>query len=268
MTNLLERIKKVDQANESFERLSKLVEQDQTEENINQQNKAIEELENALMFVDQQEKEHWLDVLATYKFWEDFEELTLRIIHKEEDRLETICTDLWECARALAQLVDFETLYNAFTTVEKDWLGTMDTFKSWWNKQTDQDKLDYAQDYEETYGERFNIKDIKKIAKRYYAFEKCSICMFYENSKSGSADLIECIFERYLQGGFRQDMSLLIKLINELLNADLFKLLRTYKKAIIEFNEDIENDNSTKGSLDNLQDVQADIYEWVEKEID
>ena len=52
MTNLVERIKKVDQANESFERLSKLVEQDQTEENINQQNKAIVDLENALMFVD------------------------------------------------------------------------------------------------------------------------------------------------------------------------------------------------------------------------
>ena len=92
--------------------------------------------------------------------------------------------------------------------------------------------------------------------------------MFYENSESGKADLIECIFERYFQGDFREDMALLIKLINELLNADLFKLLRTYKKAIIEFNEDIEKDNSTKGSLDNLQDVQADIYDYVEKEID
>lgn len=219
MTNLLERINNVEKANKLWKRMNEIIDLQniRNDDYTDQINKLVEELENALMFVDQQEKEHWLDVLATYKFWEDFEELTLRIIHKEEDRLETICTDLYECAKALAQLVDFETLYNAFTTVEKDWLGTMDTFESWWNKQSKQDKRDYAHEYEETYGERFNIKDIKKIAKRYYAFERCSVPMFYENSESGKADLVECIFERYFQGDFREDMALLIKLINELL---------------------------------------------------
>ena len=65
-----------------WERFSSLVSEDQTEEVINEENSIIEELEKMMPFENQLEHEHWLDVLQGFKFWEDFEELTLNIIRR------------------------------------------------------------------------------------------------------------------------------------------------------------------------------------------
>ena len=49
---------------------------------------------------------------------------------------------------------------------------------------------------------------------------------------------------------------------------ELKYLLRKLKNAIVEFNKDIENHHSTKGSLDRLEYAQSDIYDWVNKNIE
>ncbi len=47
----------------------------------------------------------------------------------------------------------------------------------------------------------------------------------------------------------------------------LMDLLKALRKAQIEFNNDLKEDNSTKGSLDKIEYAQSDIYEWVENNI-
>lgn len=44
-------------------------------------NKLVEELENNLPFKDRKEHKKWLECLQGFKFWEDFEEMTLNIIN-------------------------------------------------------------------------------------------------------------------------------------------------------------------------------------------
>lgn len=49
---------------------------------------------------------------------------------------------------------------------------------------------------------------------------------------------------------------------------ELKYLLMSLKKAQVEFEKDLEEDNNTKGSLDRLEYAQSDIYDWVEKNIE
>lgn len=51
---------------------------------IERQTLIIEELENKLPFINQKVKDHWLGVVASFKFWEDLEEETLKIIDQKE----------------------------------------------------------------------------------------------------------------------------------------------------------------------------------------
>lgn len=44
--------------------------------------------------------------------------------------------------------------------------------------------------------------------------------------------------------------------------------LMNLKKAIVEFEDDLKNDYSTKGSLDGLEYAQSDIYDWVKENIE
>ena len=65
-----------------WKRYSKLVESDQSEKVIDEENKLIGEIEEKLSFKDEEEHQKWLDILFTYKFWEDIEEMTLMIIER------------------------------------------------------------------------------------------------------------------------------------------------------------------------------------------
>lgn len=56
------------------------------EEDFDLTNDLVEKLENNLPFKSKKEKENWLDVLMSFKFWEDFEELTLEIIERGVDK--------------------------------------------------------------------------------------------------------------------------------------------------------------------------------------
>lgn len=67
-----------------WKRYSRLVESEN--ENIDLENALICEIEKLMPFKDQQEHEHWLDVSSSYKFWEDFEELTLNIINRKKEK--------------------------------------------------------------------------------------------------------------------------------------------------------------------------------------
>lgn len=49
--------------------------------------------------------------------------------------------------------------------------------------------------------------------------------------------------------------------------SELKYLLMELKKAINEFENDFENNNDTKGSLDRLEYAQSDIYDYVKKNI-
>jgi len=61
-----------------WKRWSKLVCRDQNEV----ANNLIGEIEKELPFKDQEEHQKWLDCLFTFKFWEDFEGMTLNIINR------------------------------------------------------------------------------------------------------------------------------------------------------------------------------------------
>lgn len=53
---------------------------DATQENIDKSNEAMIELEKAIPFKNEEEHNKWLDLGATFKFFEEFEELTVSII--------------------------------------------------------------------------------------------------------------------------------------------------------------------------------------------
>lgn len=260
---LLERVNNLKTLKENWKALSHLVECDQTTDIIDAQNEYTSKVENGLNFRSKEEHEKWLNVLSSYKFWEDFEELTNSIIQREENELNEFATEFHEFALRLAKIVDFETLHNAFTTVERDWLGDIGDFEKWWAKQSKEEKDAYIDQYKEYFGKDFNIKEIKK---RYAAFEKCCIPNFFTNDEDGRYTLIDCIFERYCDNFEFDGLPFYFALISQMLNYNnLFDLLRTYRKAILEFDNDMSKNNSTKGSLDRLEYAQADIYDWVKE---
>lgn len=231
------------------------------------QNDLLKKIDSSLPFKDQQEKEHWLDVLFSYKFWEDFEELTNSIIWREENEIESILESYYNLALELAKDTDFETLYNAFKPFSIGWVDDIKNFPKWWEdfSKNEEDKNDYLKEYKEIYGEDF---DLEKISTKYYAFECCCMPWFYENNESGKSDLIECIFERLDQGlNQREQLDLYKGITNGILNKDLFKLLKGLKDAFVEFEEDMDKDYSTKGSLDRLEYAQSDLLDWVKGNI-
>lgn len=59
---------------------------EETQRNIDISNNAMVELEKVMPFKDEEEHDNWLDLGATFKFFEDFEEMTLSIIKRGEKR--------------------------------------------------------------------------------------------------------------------------------------------------------------------------------------
>ena len=51
-----------------------------------QQKNLLSELENNLVFKDQEQKEKWLDMVATFTEWGDFETMTKDIINQQKKR--------------------------------------------------------------------------------------------------------------------------------------------------------------------------------------
>lgn len=57
---------------------------DETQENIDKSNETMIKLEQSMSFKNEEEHNKWLDLGATFKFFEDFEEMTLSIIKRGE----------------------------------------------------------------------------------------------------------------------------------------------------------------------------------------
>lgn len=265
--NLQERINNLETLKKNWGELADLVGSDQEQENIEKENNLIEQISNTLPFKDQQEKEHWLDVCQGFKFWEDFRELTASIMWREENELEDILENYYNFALELARDTDFQTLYDAFKPFSSGWVDEIENFPQWWEdfSKNEEDKTDYLKEYKETYNEDL---DLEKISTKYYAFECCCVPWLYENNESGKSDLIECIFERLYQGlNQGEQLDLYKGIINGILNKDLFKLLKGLKDTFVEFEEDIDKNNSTKGSLDRLEYAQSDLLDWVKDNI-
>lgn len=55
--------------------------ENQTEKTIEKATELIDKLIDLLPFENEQEKEQYLDLISCYKFWEDLEKETIRIIN-------------------------------------------------------------------------------------------------------------------------------------------------------------------------------------------
>lgn len=62
---------------------SKLVEQDQTIETIDKENELLLEIEKMMKFKNREEHEKWIDK-GNSNCWEDWEEMTLKIIKRRK----------------------------------------------------------------------------------------------------------------------------------------------------------------------------------------
>ena len=170
---------------------SSLIGSDQEEDEIARENSLLESIELVLPFKDKQEHEHWLDVTSCYKFWEDFEELTLSIAARLKVNEQLAC-NYWEVTKHMAQQSTFYKVFDTFREIEPDWIDFMWRFDDWFKHTlSKEDQEDYRQECEGIYG------DMDQLGNKYFAFEKCTVPFFYTTDEEGKLDLIDCIFERY-----------------------------------------------------------------------
>ena len=95
-----------------WERYSQLMGMDQSSDTIEEQNELIGKIEELMPFKNEEEHEQWLNVLMSFKFWEDFESLTLSIIERKENVLK-IKRELEEQVNDIS--LDFVSYYDIET---------------------------------------------------------------------------------------------------------------------------------------------------------
>lgn len=181
---------------------SNLIEKgDGDSESIDKENMLICELENHLPFKDEEEHNHWLDLGSSFKYWEDWEELNMSIINRAATKK---IDDLIEGYRRVAMDVcsdaNFYDLFNTFSKLSNGWVKPLTLeWNKWWEEMSknQDDVSNFMLDYEEIYGHKFTRNEIYR---RFYGFETIPTPMFYSNSEEGKSDLLDCIFERYVEG--------------------------------------------------------------------
>lgn len=175
--------------------------EEQDDRTIKLEEEAIKEIEELLPFKNEEEHQHWLDVLQGYKFWEDLEELTMGIIkratspNKVKDELLLAYNQV---ALDVCEDSNFYDLFNVFSQLSHHWVDTIDGWNDWWEKlsKDEKDVQFFLEVYKDIYGKDLEKKDVFK----FYGFETCNHPMFYKNDIEGKSDLIDCIFERYVSG--------------------------------------------------------------------
>lgn len=201
MKNLLIKNTKKEELLKKFKRLSDLVGLDQNGATIKEENTLVEQLEKELNFKDQEEKKQWLDICASFKFWEDFEELTLGIINREENPIkESLMESYIEVAMDICKDSNFFQLFNLFSNLSCGWVLPMDKWEKHLEelKESEDDFEEFKYQFKEIYGKDFKSYDIYKY--HFYGFEDCPHCMFYSYSNESKEELIDCIFDRYIEG--------------------------------------------------------------------
>lgn len=172
------------------------------DDTISMESKLLDELEHKLPFESKEEHLHWLEVMSSYKFWEDWEELNMRIINRaatpKKDDIIRHCYEV--LARDVCEDANFIDLFNTFAKLSTNWVKLVSKgWDKWWKHiSQNQDYLDeFLNEYKTLYGKEYKRED---LAKEFYGFETTTQPRFYANDKEGKEDLLECIFERYVYG--------------------------------------------------------------------
>lgn len=185
-----------------WERYVSLLDAPQNGKTIDKENKLLEEIEKALPFKDQQEHQKWLEVSETFKFWEDFEELTLSIINRaENERVDHYLEAYNLVAQDICQDANFYDLFNAFSKLSNGWVKPIEGDWKKWEEELKKDENDwksFTEEFKEFYGKDYELMEFYRMG--YYGFETSIFPMFYKNDEDGKSDLIDCIFERYVDG--------------------------------------------------------------------
>ena len=219
MKNLLTKNTKKEALLKKWERLSDLYQSDQNGATIEEENNLIIEIEKGLNFRDEEEKEQWSDICASFKCWEDFEEITLRIINREQPTIKESLIDSYiEVALDVCRDANFFQLFDLFSRLSFGWVQPMDKWQKHLEElQQDKEDFEYFKEvFAEIYGEQFDNTKIWKF--HFYGFEDCNHCMFYTYSQESKEELIDCIFDRYIEGlGEDEKIYILQSLIKGLL---------------------------------------------------
>ena len=184
-----------------WEKYSKLVESEQDDETITKENLLLEEIESLLPFKSKMEHEHWLNVLQGYKFWEDFEELTLNIIKRNtQKKIDDLLKHYQEVALDVCQDANFYDLFETFAKLSHGWVKPMSEWNDFYKSMANDEWMMgcFHEIYEEIYGKQYQLKELLKM--NYFGFEDTPNCMFFKNDESSISDLLDCIFERYIDG--------------------------------------------------------------------
>lgn len=203
-----------------WRRYSYLVGEDQTEETIDKENALLLEIEELLPFKNQEEHEHWMDV-GNGNCWEDFDELTKSIINGSElpNHIDKLLDAYYQVAMDVCQDANFYDLFRVFASLSNGWVKTMDQWTNFFENVMSKDSWMlscFFENYREIYGKTYEPKDL--FAMRYYGFEDTPNCMFYKNDVESKSDLIDCIFDRYIDGlDDSEELWFLQRLIKELI---------------------------------------------------
>jgi len=184
-----------------WEKYSKLVESEQDEETITKENLLLGEIESLLPFKNKMEHEHWLDVVASYTCWEDFEEITLNIIKRDtQKRIDDLINHYRQVAYDVCQDANFYDLFETFAQISHGWVKPMSEWNDFYKSMANDEWMmgRFHEVYNEVFGKQYQLKDLLKM--NYYGFEDTPNCMFYKNDENSISDLLECIFERYVEG--------------------------------------------------------------------
>lgn len=185
-----------------WRRYSYLVEQDQTEENIEKENNLLLEIESMLPFKNQEEHEHWMDV-GNGNCWEDFDELTKSIINSSSlpSNIDKLLDAYYQVAMDVCEDANFYDLFRVFASLSNGWVKPMEQWHSFFENVMSKDEWMlgcFFECYQKIYGKQYQLKDL--LSMNYYGFEDTPNCMFYKNDVDSKSDLIDCIFERYVDG--------------------------------------------------------------------
>lgn len=196
--------------------------EEQDDRTIELQEEAIKEIEKLLPFKDEEEHEHWLDVLQGFKFWEDFEDLTMEIMNRElkPKNIENkqLLDSYYQVAKDVCEDANFYDLFRVFASLSNGWVKPMSEWNAYYKSMANDEWMMgcFHEIYRETFGKQYQLKDL--LEKNYYGFEDTPNCMFFKNDVESKSDLIDCIFDRYVDG-FDEDEQLWFyqRLIKELI---------------------------------------------------
>ena len=184
-----------------WRRYSYLVSEDQTESVIEKENALLIEIEKQMPFKNQEEHERWMDV-GNGNCWETWEEMTLDIINNAElpKSIDTLLDSYYKVALDVCEDSNFYDLFNVFAKLSNGWLKPMSEWVNFYESMASDEWMMgcFHEAYKEVYGKQYQLKDLLKM--NYYGFEDTPNCMFYKNDVQSKSDLIDCIFERYIDG--------------------------------------------------------------------